>query len=185
MRSSERIAKLLIERVRPDAQAHAVVSQSHGEWDFDLNCAGATYPMEVTQATSNQSESLHAALSGRDGENSVIPRVRARTSWAVTVSRQANIRRIRERLDALLVDLESTGLTMFDVSDHNGNIPAAVHALWNELRITDGFCNPNWERAEHMLMAPRDSAMLSSDQVVSAVQREAVKEDNRRKLARS
>jgi hypothetical protein len=37
----------------------------------------------------------------------------------------------------------------------------------------------------HELMSPRDSAMLSSDQVVSAVEHEAGKQDNRRKLARS
>jgi hypothetical protein len=106
-------------------------------------------------------------------------------SWAVTVSRLSNIRNVRERLDEMLAALESTGLRMFDVRDYRGDAPHAVDALWNELRVTDGFCNPEWELAEHMLMSPPDSAMLSSDQVVSAVQQEVVKVDNRRKLGRS
>jgi hypothetical protein len=185
MRPSERIAKLLIERVLPGARAQPVASQSHGEWDFDLKIADAEFPLEVTQATSIRSESFHGALAGRDGQNSLVPRSRARMSWAVTVSRLANIRKVRERLDDLLAEVESAGLTMFDVRESNVNVPPAANAMWKELRITDGFCNPDWELAEHMLMSPPESAMLSSDQVISAVQREVAKPDNREKLGRS
>jgi hypothetical protein len=152
MRPSERIAKLLIERALLGASAHPVSSQSHGEWDLDVHCAGVCFPMEVTQATSIQSESFYAALSGRGGQNSIIPRSRARMSWAVTVSRLASIRKVRERLDDLLAALESTGLTMFDVRDNS--LPTPVHAMWEELRIRDGFCSPDWALAEHMLMPP-------------------------------
>jgi hypothetical protein len=46
-------------------------------------------------------------------------------SWAVTVSRLANIRKVRERLDDLLAQVESAGLTMFDVRESNVKCPAS------------------------------------------------------------
>lgn len=185
MRPSERVAKLLIERAIPGADARPVPSQSQGEWDFNVHIGAIAFPLEVTQATSEKSESLHAALFARDGEASIVPRSRAKKSWAVTVSRRSNIRAIRKRLDELVADLEATGFTTFDIQRYSTPAPQAIQALWDELMITDGFSTSAWEIDGHALMPPRDSAMLSSDQVVSAVTREADKDDNRRKLGRS
>jgi hypothetical protein len=185
MRPSERIAKLLIERVFPEAYAEPVVVQSHGEWDLDVYSGETAFPMEVTQATSGRSESLYGAIVGADGQGCAVPRSQARGSWAVTVSRLTNVRKVRKRLDQLLAALETTGLTMFDVRDPEMADKPEVRALWEELRITDGFSNSDWQVPNHELMAPIDSAMLASDQVVSAVQREVDKEDNLKKLARS
>jgi hypothetical protein len=184
MRIAERIAKQLLERVIAGARAEPIVAQNHGEWDWDIHVGGMTFPMEVTQATSQKSESLYAAIFGEDGRNA-LPCLTTRYVWAVTASRLTNVAKVRKRLDHLLAELETTGLTMFDVRDQEVVAVPEVHALWKELRITDGFCNPEWEIREHTLMAPIDSAMLASEQVVSAVEREANKNDNRRKLGKS
>ena len=183
MRPNERAAQSLLERALPGARAEWVASQSNGEWDFDLHVAQAVYPVEVTRATSQAAEELTATLVGKGGTKGNVPRVRASGCWSVTVSRLAKINTVRRRLDELLAQLEVTGLTQFSVQD--GAAAPEVQALWTETRVTDGFRHPEGELVAHHLMFPIDSAMLSSDQVVAAVEREAKKDDNRNKLGRS
>lgn len=183
MRPSEWAAQALLERALPGARAEWVASQSNGEWDFDLHIAQAIYPVEVTQATSQEAEEFTATLLGRGGAKSNVPRKQARWCWSVTVSRLAKINTVRKRLDDLLSQLEVTGLTQFDVQDSDSR--PEVQALWQEIRVTDGFRHPDGEQVGHHLMFPVDSAMLSSNQVVAALEREAQKDDNRRKLGRS
>ena len=185
MRPNEKIAQVLLERALPGARAEWKVSQSHGEWDFDLHLDGAICPVEVTQATSQDAEEFSAALFGKGGVKSSVPRVRSQGCWSVTVSRLAKINTVRKRLDGLLADLETTGLTSFSVQAAEAMGRPEVRALWEEIRVTDGFRNPEAELVAHQLMAPIDSAMLASDQVVAALEREVRKPDNRKKLGRS
>lgn len=184
MRASEVIAKKLIERVIPGSIMHPIISQSAGEWDFDLIVGRTVSALEVTQSTGRRTEGLWAAVFGKDGAKSSFPRVLASGSWIVTVSHLADVRQVRLKADALLAQLEAVGRDRFSVRESDDMTSPTVRPLWEELRLTDGY---RVERivGGHEIAPPHERAMLSSDQVVAAIEREAHKADNRRKLAQA
>jgi len=160
-----------------------IVSQSSGEWDFDLIVDSSISAVEVTQSTGERTEGLYAAIFGKDGTKSSFPRVLASTGWIVTVSNYSDIRQVRRSADALIAQLEAEGRTEFSVSDNDDMASSTVRTMWEELRITDAYRPAGIDFAEHEIAPPHYGAMLSSDQVVAAVERETRKDDNRRKLA--
>jgi hypothetical protein len=182
MKFEERIAAQLVESALTGAKMTFVVSQAHNECDFRLTISGKTYPLEVTTFTNANTRRQHARIAGRDGDGHFIPRTLAQKDWYVTPSHASDPRDIRERIDAHLAAIEEEGLDRFDVTMDTNESPA-VRALWLDLRVTDGtVCE--WTPSGQIGIAfPPDGAMLASDQINAAIEREAAKEDNVRKLS--
>jgi hypothetical protein len=184
MRASEVIAKELIERAIRGSMMRSIISQSAGEWDFDLIVGNSVSALEVTQSTGQRTEGLWAAIFGKDGAKSSFPRVLASGSWIVTVSHLADVRQVRLKADALLARIEAEGRNQFSVRETDDMQSPTARVLWEELRLTDGF-RLEGAVGDHEIAPPHERAMLSSDQVVAAVEREAHKADNRRKLGQA
>lgn len=181
MRFEERVAAELVESAVTGAVMTFVVEQANNECDFRLTVAGRTYPLEVTTFTNENTHRQYARIAGQDGEGHFVPRVRARRDWYVTPSHRSDPRAIRERIDAHLAAIEEEGLDSFDVTTDTIGSPA-VKALWLDLWVTDGAV---WEWAptgQIGISFPPDGAMLASDQINAAVEREGNKNDNVRKL---
>jgi hypothetical protein len=181
MRFEERIAAQLVERALTGATMTFVVQQANNECDFRLAVSDQTFPLEVTTFTNEDTRRLYARIAGNDGDGHFIPRTQARRDWYVTPSHRSDPRAIRERIDAHLAAIEDEGRDSFDVA-MDANQSAAVRALWLDLWVTDGTIGEWIPPGQIGISFPPDGAMLASDQINSAVEREATKEDNVRKL---
>lgn len=181
MRDEETAVAALIEAIRPGTRMEFSSSQAHGECDFHLVDGEARYPFEVTQFTNPRARAMYAAILGRAGSDAFVDRVLTQNDWWVFPSHLANVRRIREHVDRLLADIEREGLTKFDVR-LDANQSSAVRRIWEEIRIVHGT-HISWSPPGRIgISTPGDGAMLSPHQVISAVEAESSKPDNRRKL---
>ncbi|MCC7064472.1 MAG: hypothetical protein IT456_16790 [Planctomycetes bacterium] len=180
MRNEEKAVAGIIEAIRVGSRMEYSRHQSHGECDFLLHDGDGVYPFEVTRHTNARSQEMNAAILGRDGRAAFLDRHLAQKDWWIFPSRNANIRRVRAQADRLLADIESEGLSEFDVNT-NGASPA-VQRIWNEISVLYGTHMP-WSPAGRIGIAtPGGGGFLSGDEVVCAIECEAAKEDNRRKL---
>lgn len=184
MRRDENIVAALIEHALPGSRMEPVHNQSAGEWDFNLVIGDRVSPVEVTRSTSQRMEGFHAAIFGEDGEQQYVERKRAAHPWMITASPLSNVRKLRARADRLLADIEAEGRTEFNIARDSAD-SSAVLAIWNAVRISDGEQMTDVVSTHHQILTPIDSAILSSEQVIAAVEREAHKSDNRAKLERS
>jgi hypothetical protein len=180
MRSEERAVAQIIEAIRPTCRMEYSVEQSHGECDFVLRDGEGAYPFEVTRYTNPRAQEIYAAIEGRDGTGAFVNRRLAQHDWWVFPTHITNIRRVRDHVDRLLADVEAEGFTQFDVRTDTAS--PAVQRMWQEIRILHGVQMPWSPPGRIGIATPGDGATLSSDQVVSAVEAEAAKPDNRKKL---
>ena len=184
MRKPERIVAAIIAKVLPGAEVRPVLSQSAGEWDFDLIRGKLVSAVEATRATNEHMERLYAAVMREDVGGDRFKRTLARNTWMIAVSASTNIKRLLQRADALLAQLEFEGRKEFDVGDDTENSPT-VKLLWDGLRVMYGGIVESGPYTVHQILLPSDQGTLAPDQVVAAIECEAQKEDNRVKLARA
>ncbi len=182
MRADEALVALLLEALHDGAQMRHNAAQSNGEWDFDLVLAnGEIEPVEVTVSTDRERQQIYAAILSDHG--SFIDRRVCQYDWYVTPHQNANIRRIRKEVDRYLAEVEHAGVT--DFFDGWASSKEAVRRICMELRIEAGT-RCDWKPPGRIgLGLPGNGGTLSGDIVVEHVEREASKEDNRKKLGRS
>jgi hypothetical protein len=179
MDKAEAAAKSIVEHLIPGTRMHYRDSQSCGEHDFDLEYpTGARVPLEVTVSTDKAAEATRAAILRR---GRFVPRVQCKHDWYVYPRRNANINKIRAHIDSYLAAIEAEGRTQFKASTDADTSPA-VFTILRELGIESG-CVVRWESPGIGIATPGDGGRVDSTLVNEAVETEAFKADNRRKLS--
>ena len=182
MDKAEAAAKRIVENLIPGARMHYRESQSLGEHDFVLEyLTGTRVPLEVTVSTDEAAEATRAAiLSSRRGR-SFVPRVHCKHDWYVHPIRHANINKIRSRVDSCLAAIEAEGRGQFNAFTDSAQSPA-VFAILQELRIEYGSV-VSWKSPGIGVAMPGDGGLVAPALVNEAVETEALKADNKRKLS--
>jgi hypothetical protein len=182
MRHEEALVALIFERVHVGAVMEHNSSQAHGEWDFNLRLRdGLDEPVEVTLSTDSERHRIFQAILGKEG--SVIQRRRSNHDWFVVPHPNANILKIRKSVDLYLSAVESTGVERF--SDGLRTNSELVQRLCSDLKIAHGT-RCTWNPPGQIRVGlPGRGGLLSGERVVTDVEVEANKPDNRIKLGRS
>lgn len=177
MDKAEAVAKSAIEQLIPGARMHYRDSQSLGEHDFDLEYpTGTRVPLEVTQSIDRVMKETCAAIRSRP----FVARGRCKQDWYVYAGRNAHINRIREKVADYLVDIEAEGRTKFFAFTDSAKSPP-VRKILLELGIESG-CIWKWKSPGIGIELPGDGGLVDPMLVNEAVETEALKADNRRKL---
>jgi len=159
--------------------------QSTGIYDFDLQYLdGTVAAVEVTVSTSEQLERTAAAILDRRKGRTFVPAKKSRNGWWVHPMRGAKIDRIRANVDEYLAAIEAEGHTRFFAYRDAASSPSIARILY-DLGIEGGdvikWKSPNCIR----IALPAVGGLVSAESVEQALEAEATKEDNRRKLAAS
>ena len=181
MDKAEAAAKSIVERLIPGARMHYRESQSLGEHDFDLvHPTGKRIPLEVTVATDEATEATRAAIRSPRRGGSFIPRVHCARDWYIYPRRHANINKIRKHVDSCLAALEAEGRTRFNAYIDAEEAPS-VFTILHELGIEHGSV-VRWKSPGIAIPMPGDGGVVDPALVNAAVETEALKADNQRKL---
>ncbi|MBI3756985.1 MAG: hypothetical protein HY267_03315 [Deltaproteobacteria bacterium] len=180
MKESEDAEKRIVENLMPGARMHYRASQSAGEHDFDFEYPSSTrIPLEVTVSTDEDAEATDAAIMRRGGP--FVPRVHCRHDWDVYPIRYANINKIRRHVDSYLAAIEAEGREHFHAFMDAVKSPA-VYAILQELGIEYGSVI-SWKSPGIWIATPGDGGIVDPVLVNEAVEIEAFKADNKRKLS--
>lgn len=171
-------AKLVLRRLLGGTVVDRDVGGAQGLRDFDLVVDG-----DVTHAVEVTSVQLPTARAARTG----LERLRTKelgltASWHLYVHEEASTRPIEASAPSLLNLLFASGLTEFDELDPPADpaLAAAVEGLAS-LRIPRGFITG--EVPPRLSAGAFGSGSLDPSNLTRAIEAEAAKEDNRRKLA--
>jgi hypothetical protein len=178
MRDEERIAQALLEGAT-GARLIYNQSQSHGEPDFFLHRAdGGPEPVEVTRSTDQHLQLQYARIK----QGHFVRRTKTSHDWLVEPYPDADIQRIRENVDAYVADIEAEGLSRFffpiDAAHH-----LSVQRISRELRLEAGQA-VTFKTPGIGIGLPAAGGKVLADHVVAAVEHEARKPDNIRKLVK-
>jgi len=182
MNLSEQVAKAVVERILKGATMHFRPDQSSGEYDFDLQYSdGKMVPLEVTAAANQQMMWKAATITAEKKGGPFVKAVSCCNGWLVHPLPDADIERIRTNIDAYLARIEATGLRKFFAwTDASESQPVAD--ILRDLKIEAG-CVFAWKGARRIGVAlPGQGGRVTPDHLQWAVEIEANKADNRRKL---
>jgi hypothetical protein len=182
MNHAERVAQALIEQIVDGSRM--IRREDHGRsvHDFDLHYRdGEVEAVEVTASMDQQINETDAAIRDSRKGGPTIKTRWCKKDWHIHPEPDANITRIRNDADRLLATLEASGIEEFfgpgDWHEH-----PAIDALYRGLRVFSGSVIRS--RTGCILMAPPGSGgAVGATLALDAVRSEALKEDNRRKLA--
>lgn len=171
----------ILHTVRPDWDVAYAESQSNGECDFVVTCAGNRLPLEVTSFTSERFRQFHARIRGRGALGQSVARGTCVSDWIVRPSLLADMRVVRAKIAQYLAVIEQAELGEFDIAAET-EAPPAVQAVWRDLRVLEGQQLPGDQGLVHFGL-PSQHAMLSEDQIAEAVRYVSRLPDNLRKLS--
>lgn len=114
---AELTAKHVLEAALPGAKMEYRLSQSNGEYDFDLHYPDGTLAaVEVTRSLDLSQMQTSAAISSTK-KRPVINAVKCKNTWMITPMQNANILAIRKSVDEYLSVLEAAGVKEFSAFD--------------------------------------------------------------------
>jgi hypothetical protein len=183
MNHSEAVAQVVVESVIPGSRMVYHGEQSQGVHDFDLYYEdGRVAAVEVTESVSKASKETDAAIVNRRKGGQRIKATLCRKPWRIRPGTGANINRIRELVDRYLAEVESAGIDdFFSASDRHKS--AAVDNIYKDLQVYSGDIM-GWEAPGYITIGlPIEGGTFGGSIVHDAVMTEALKPDNRRKLA--
>jgi len=182
MDRSEQVAKYVIETIHKGTRAEFRCQQSTGEYDFDLIYAdGTKAAVEVTRSTDQDSLQTLTEL-GKQG--CCVDAVACRHSWLVNALPEAWIKLVRANVDRYLSAIEAEGVSQF-LADEFGCGSPSVSNIFQCLRIIEGSTLTLPSPARIWVTGPTLSvkgSIVKADDLQRAVEDEANKPDNRRKL---
>lgn len=182
MNKSEAAAKRIVEGLVAGSLMRFREVQSQGEHDFDLEYSdGSKAILEVTVSTDEVAEETEKAITKSRHGGPFIPRGRCAYDWYVHLVPGARINRIRSEVAAFLADIEAEGRQEFNAWADSSESPA-VSAILMELGIAHGSV-VKWKAPGIGIALPGDGGLVDPNLVNAAVEREASKSDNRRKLS--
>ena|SRR5437016_4308722 len=181
MNHAERVAKCVLEHILPGTLEYQP-EQSQGECDFELYFHdGTTGVVEVTASVDQiQIETIAATRDTRKGG----PNIRAskcKKSWLILPAKGARIDEIRRAADECLFKLEQAGLQKFSwVRDGHRD---CVQEVCQKLNVTGGSVIPTTGTSPAIRIAfPIGGGAVGPSTAIEAAEREAWKDDNRKKL---
>lgn len=181
MNQAETAAKSTVETLVPGAIMHYRASQTAGEHDFDLEYpSGTKVPLEVTVSTDEAAEATYAAIGKSRRGGHFVPRVESRHDWYIHPVKNTNINRIRDGVDSFIAAIEAEGRNQFNAFTDSAESPA-VCAILKELGIEQGRVS-SFKSPGIAIAMPGDGGLVDPLLVNEAVETEAFKVDNRRKL---
>lgn len=182
MNSVELISKAIVESLVPGARMHYRLDQAAGQHDFDLQYLdGLIVPLEVTTSTDEEVERSRAAILNTRKGGPFVPRVHCKHDWDIHPLPEANINTIRATIDRYLAAIEAEGLKQFNAFT-DADDSSAVSAIFQDLKIEAGRVF-RWKPSGRIGIAlPGSGGLVEAEAVVHAVEAEAWKADNRRKL---
>lgn len=180
MNHAEAIAKRVIESILPGKMEYQS-EQSHGECDFELRYhSGTTAAVEVTAAVDETQVRTLAAIYNKKRGGSSIAATKCGKSWAIVPAKGANINKIRASADEYLFRLEQSGIEKFSwVRDWHRPF---VQELCRDLAITSGSVITTETVPEIYIMSPIGGGAVGPSVAIKAGEKEAWKQDNRKKL---
>ena len=182
MDKAEAAAKCIVEHLIPGARMYYRASQSLGEHDFDLEYpTGALVPLEVTMSTDEAAEKTRDTILHPRRGGPFVPRVLCQHDWYIHPRRHANIKKIRARVDSYLAVIEAEGRAQFNAFTDSAQ-SSAVFAILQELGIEYGSV-VRWKSPSIGIATPGDGGRVAPALVNEAVETEALKADNKRKLS--
>lgn len=181
MKHSEQVAKYVIETIYEGAHAEFRRQQSNGECDINLTYSdGATAAVEVTSSTIQELELMLRKI----GDEGCMAATACRNSWMVDVLPSARIKFVIEKVDRYLAAIEAEGLNQF-FAEHD-KTSQSVSQILADLQINEGRILELPRPARIWVTCPSESgSMVDPRDLQHAVEVEANKKDNKRKLAAS
>jgi hypothetical protein len=179
MNYSEKISKRVLEAILPGAILRYRPTQSHGEYDFDLQYKdGSQAAVEVTAALD---ETLMKTVGAIHGKRAGGPTIRAKVckrTWIIFPTKGASIRRIRADADFYLATLEQEGIDRFYCVSRSLSVQkACCHLEITGGGVVSSDCEPTI-----CIAGPIGGGAVGPSLAIEAGEREALKQDNRRKL---
>lgn len=103
MRKTEEIAKVVIEASLPGARMEYRSDQSHGEYDFVLHYPNGTIAsVEVTESADQLQKQTSAEIRNKKKGGPVVEAKKCQKSWMIFPMGNANISKIRKKVDEYL-----------------------------------------------------------------------------------
>ena len=181
--NAEQIAKQVVESTIEGAQMWFRKDQSAGCHDFDLHLpSGELAAVEVTTSADERLLGTAAAILKPRKGDSFVPAKKSRMDWLVHPLPHARINKIRSMVDDYLSQVEAARLQhFFGPTDSSGH--PAVDRIYRDLAIEGGTVL-RWKKPGQICIAlPGGGGKVTSRHVLEAVETEAFKPDNKRKLA--
>lgn len=179
MNQSEAIAKRVLEAIFPGARLDYRLTQSHGEYDFDLRYNnGTTAAVEVTAAMDETLMKTVGAIHSKRAGGSVIQPLTCKKSWLIFPVKGASIRRIRTDADIHLAALEREGIDRFFCVSSS----PVVQKVCCQLQITGGGVVSSEQNPTIRIAGPGGGGAVGPSDAIEAGEFEAWKQDNRKKL---
>lgn len=177
----EKIAKAVIESSIPGAIMRYRENQSNSTHDFDLERPGTSVAaVEVTASADKRYNETIAAIRDPGKDGMWIKTKRCRKDWLVYPSPTAKINKIRKHVDQYLADIEIAGLERFFGPRHSDI--SAVYSIYQDLDIEAGHVT-SWKQPGYIgITFPGGGGIITAEHVQKAVEKEAWKDDNRKKL---
>lgn len=180
MNHAEVVTKHALEAVLDGARLKYRLAQSHGEYDFDVQYAdGRRAALEATASVDRQQLEMLAATKAKTNGKTAFEAVRCRNSWIVFAGASARIAHLRNNLDAYLARLELAGIDRFSFTD--SHIPC-VTEVYRDLKVDYGLVVSTTKSPSLYISPSSEGELVRPDSAIRAGEREAWKDDNRRKL---
>lgn len=182
MKLSEKIAKYCLERLHPGVSFEHSRLESNGEPDFIARSKEGSWPVEVTEIRNQTQVEITKAISDPKKGGPFIPRQLCQKDWYLPTAETASIKRIRKHVDALLADVEATGVDrFFSPTDAADSLP--VRRIYTELKIEGGNVTP-WKTPGYIALAsPSTGGRLDVNELITQLDAALAKPDNKRKLS--
>lgn len=168
------------ELVAAHISGREIVSRSQGH-DFDIRLAnGQLVALEVTQAMVAEEIEAWKLLAGRDWQPKLVT-----MHWHLSVVKVPNVRQLVAAVEAQLVVLEGHEVYAMDRAEPpeaGTDSPDALRAIQELGRLGVRRASGFPETPPSITIGSTSTGTTSSDLVNRAVEAEAQKEDNRRKL---
>jgi len=183
--NTEKTIKFLVEAVIPGATLHFIEDQSASVADFELRYAnGDCSLLEATTSVDRQAIEATTAIQDSRKNGSFVSRKACQLDWIVHPARNAKINKIRDNIDKYLAPIEASGLKKFSVFMNAAAYPVVqqiVQQIWLDLKIEAGRVI-KWKSPAIRIALPGSGGKKELRHLIDAVEKEANKADNRKKL---
>lgn len=181
MNHAEQVAQAVIEAAEAGVKLHYRVEQSTSVHDFDLERGGQVGAVEATTVTDATRRATVAAIMDARKGGQFVPATRCTKDWLVHPLASANINLIRARIDEYLAAIEADGLDRF-FSPIDADAYQSVWRIYEDLSIEGGGVL-KWNPPGRIgISTPGSEGFVGAQHLLSAIEHEAMKEDNRNKL---
>lgn len=184
MDRAEELTKSIFEAVIPESRMRFRSQQSNGEYDFDLYVAGQHVgSVEATGSWDEKAERTNARICARKKGGPVIKAKLCKKSWVVFPSPNVDdIKLMRKAVDKYLSVIEANEIERFWSPTDSRQ---CIERIYEDVGIVRGAVI-KWEGPPQIVISfPIRGGAVGPQLVDEAIRREALKDDNRKKLGKA